>query len=69
MENVKRIQNLYEEMYNNIRKFPKNEKELVILKSVINAHENNISRNEKSVRCVNNFLELLEEYISNIDCF
>jgi hypothetical protein len=62
MDNVKRIQKQYEEMYNNIKKFPKNEKELVVLKNVINAHETNIQRNEKSVRCVDNFLDLLQEY-------
>ena len=48
-ENVKRIQNIYENMYNSIRQFPKNEKELVILKNVINHHEKDISKNEKTV--------------------
>jgi len=39
--------------------FPKNENELVLLKNFINIHEKNIAINEKSVRCVDDFLELL----------
>lgn len=61
VDNVKRIQNTYEQMYADIRQFPKNEKELVVLKRVIGAHEDNIARNERSVRAVDNFLELLQE--------
>jgi len=39
--------------------FPKNEAELVVLKNFINVHEKNIANNEKSVRCVDDFLDLL----------
>ena len=44
-------------MFEKLEHFPLNEKELVVLKSFINAHEKNISINEKSVYCVDDFLE------------
>jgi len=46
-------------MFEKLEHFPINEKELVVLKNVINANDKNIAINEKSVYCVDDFLDLL----------
>jgi hypothetical protein len=48
-------------MYKKITTFPKNEQELFVLKSFIAQHENNIKINEKSIKCIETFLNLLTE--------
>jgi hypothetical protein len=42
VENVNRIQNNYNDLFENLEHFPNNEKELMILKNFINSHEKNI---------------------------
>lgn len=49
-------------MYKKITTFPKNEQELFVLKSFIAQHENNIKINEKSIKCIEIFLNLLIEF-------
>ena len=49
-------------MFEELEHFPINEKELVILKNFINSHDKNIAINEKSVYCVDDFLDLLRMY-------
>ena len=46
-------------MFEKLEHFPINEKELVVLKNVINANDKNRAINEKSVYCVDDFLDLL----------
>ena len=50
-------------MFENLEHFPINEKELLSLKNFINSHEKNIQANEKSVYCVDDFLDLLRLYL------
>lgn len=59
---MERIHDNYNDMYNKITQFPKNEKELFALKAVIQQHEENIKNNEKSIKCIENFLSLLTKY-------
>ena len=65
-DNVQRIQDNYNDMFIKIKNFPKNEQELFILKSFIQQHEHNIKANEKSIKCIEQFLNLLTEYMSFI---
>ena len=64
VENVKRIEDNYNQMYQKLIYFPKNEGELLVLKKFIYQHEKNIISNQKSMNHVDEFLDLLKKYIA-----
>lgn len=61
-ENIELISKTYMEMHEKITLTPKNEEELVLLKSFLDAHMLNLTKLNTRVNNVNAFLDILEEY-------
>ena len=62
-ENIEIISKTYMEMHEKITLTPKNEEELILLKSFLDAHKLNLAKLEIRVNNVNAFLDILEEYL------
>ena len=63
IDNVFRIQENYQEMMKKMKAYPKNEKQLIILKQFIAVYKSEITTNKKHIVLVGNFVDLLEEYL------
>jgi len=63
IDNVFRIQENYQEMMKKMKTYPKNEKQLILLKQFIAVYKSEINTNKKHIVLVGNFVDLLEEYL------
>jgi len=63
IDNVFRIQENYQEMMKKMKTYPKNEKQLILLKQFIAVYKSEINLNKKHIVLVGNFVDLLEEYL------